>query len=154
MWQMWNDTDKNSMHNEIERSLNSRIPSIILFRILYLPVCCLIYGTIIEPLVLCGCESWPLTLREEHVKSVQECSRIEYWGRYLGLRGRLWKLYSGELHSLYFLQNITFVISRKEDEMGRARGMYWGRRNVCKVLVGPLWRPRHIWEDSITLDLY
>jgi len=28
------------------------------------------------------------------------------------------------------------------------------RRNVCKILVGPYWRPRHIWKVDIKMDLY
>ena len=38
------------------------------------------YKTIILPVVLCGCETWSLTLREEHGL------RIKYLQRYLGVR--------------------------------------------------------------------
>ena len=41
------------------------------------------YKTIILPVVLYDCETWSLTLREEHRL---RCSRIKYLGRYLGLR--------------------------------------------------------------------
>jgi hypothetical protein len=36
------------------------------FRVFCLPACCLIYKTIILPVVFCGCETWSLTLKEEH----------------------------------------------------------------------------------------
>ena len=40
------------------------------------------YKTIILQVVLYDCETWSLTLREEH----RGCSRIKYSGRYLGPR--------------------------------------------------------------------
>ena len=44
------------------------------------------------PVVLYGCESWSLNLREEHVKS---------------FRGEWRKLYNSELHALYSSPNIN-----------------------------------------------
>ena len=41
------------------------------------------YKTIILPVIFCGCETWSLTLREEHMLRVFE---IENLGRYFGLR--------------------------------------------------------------------
>ena len=47
----------------------------------------------------------------------------------------------------------------KKNEMGGACSTYAERRSVYRVLVGksegkrPLWRPRHIWEDNIEIDL-
>ena len=43
------------------------------------------YKTIILPVVLYGCETWSLTLREEHRLRVFE-NKVAYLGRYLGLR--------------------------------------------------------------------
>jgi hypothetical protein len=42
------------------------------------------YRTIIFPVVLYGCETWSLTLREERRLRVFEKG---CWGEYLGLRG-------------------------------------------------------------------
>jgi hypothetical protein len=42
------------------------------------------YRTVVLPVVLYGCETWSLTLREECRLRVL---RMEYWGEYLGLRG-------------------------------------------------------------------
>jgi hypothetical protein len=46
------------------------MPAAIWFRIFYLSLCCLIYKTIIVSVVLCGCESCSLTLREESMLRV------------------------------------------------------------------------------------
>jgi hypothetical protein len=116
MWQMfWNDTNKNSMHNEIERSLNSRMPASVQFRIFYLPACCLVYRTIIVPLVPYGCESWPVTLREEHTLRLfkNRILRKTFGPKREKVTGGCQKLHSGELHGLYFLQNNIFVICSK-----------------------------------------
>jgi hypothetical protein len=62
-----------------------------------------IYKTIILPVVLYGCETWSLALREEHILSVFEGVVLR---RTLGLkRGEIiggWrKLHNEELHNLY-----------------------------------------------------
>jgi len=44
----------------------------------------MIYRTIILPVLLYGCETWSLTLREEHRLRVFE---NRFWGDYLDLRG-------------------------------------------------------------------
>jgi hypothetical protein len=83
-------TDGNFIHEEIKRRLNSGIGC-------YHSVRCLlssgllsrnikvkIYKTIILPVVLYGCETWSLTLREEHRLRVFENRILR---RILGLRG-------------------------------------------------------------------
>jgi hypothetical protein len=62
-----------------------------------------IYKTIILPVVLYGCETWSLTLREEHRLRVFE-NRV--LGRIFGptrdeVTGEWGKLHNGELHNLY-----------------------------------------------------
>ena len=47
-----------------------------------------IYRSIILPVVLYGCETWSLTLREERSWG---CLRIGCWGEYFALRGRRWQ---------------------------------------------------------------
>jgi hypothetical protein len=88
-----------------------------------------IYKTVIFPVVLYGCETWSLTLREEH---------------------RL---------SLYSSPNIVRMIkSRRMRWAGHVAGV-GERRGVYRVLVGTpkgrksLGRPRHRWEDNIKMDL-
>jgi hypothetical protein len=70
-----------------------------------------IYRTIILPVVLYGCETWSLTLREEHRLRVFESRVLR---RIFGPKmeeGRSWRnLHNDELHSLYSSPNIVRVI--------------------------------------------
>jgi hypothetical protein len=111
------------------------------------------YKTVILPVVLYGCETWSLTLREEH--RVFENTVLR---RIFGPKreeDRSWrKLHNYELHSLYSSQNIVRVIkSRRMRWAGHVARM--GGRDVYRVLVGrpegkrPLGRPRRRWEDNI-----
>jgi hypothetical protein len=65
-------TNQNSIQEEIKRRLNSgnacyhSVQKILTFRLLSANVKIRIYTTIILPLVLYGCGTWSLTLREEH----------------------------------------------------------------------------------------
>jgi hypothetical protein len=62
-----------------------------------------IYKTIILPVILYGCETWSLILREEHRVSVFE-NRIlrRIFGPERGeVTGQWWKLYGEELHNLH-----------------------------------------------------
>jgi hypothetical protein len=74
------------------------------------------HKTIILPFVLCGCETWPFTLREEHRLRVFE-NRVRR--RIFGperdeVKGEWRKLHSGELHNLYSSPNfIRWIKSRR-----------------------------------------
>jgi glycerol-3-phosphate O-acyltransferase len=65
-------TDQNCIHEEIKSRLNSgnayyhSVQSLLSSRLLSRKVKVKIYKTIILPVVLYGCETWSLTLREEH----------------------------------------------------------------------------------------
>jgi hypothetical protein len=68
-----------------------------------------IYGTVILPVVLYGCETWPLTLREKHRLGVFESRVLK---KIFGLQrdevtGGRRRLCNEELHDLYSLQNVT-----------------------------------------------
>jgi hypothetical protein len=110
--------------------------------------------------VLCGCETWSLTLREEHRLRVFE-NRVlrKIFGPKMEEDGSRRKLHNGELHSLYSSPNIVRVIkSRKMRWAGHMARMSVGR-GVYRVLVGrpegkrPLGRPRHKWENNIKMVL-
>ena len=116
------------------------------------------YRTIILPVVLCGCEAWSLTLREEHRMRVFE-SRVlrRIFGPNRVEVTRKWrKLTNEELNYLYTFTNIVRVIKSglrwagHVARMGERRGIYWG-------FVGkpegkrPLERPRHRREDNIKM---
>jgi hypothetical protein len=69
-------TDQNCIHEEIKSRLNSgnacyhSVQSLLSPRLLSRNVKVKIYKAIILPIVLYGCETWSLTLREEHRQSV------------------------------------------------------------------------------------
>jgi len=120
------------------------------------------YRTIILPVVLYGCETWSLTLREEHRLRVFEnrVLRRIFGPKRDEVTGEWRKLHNEELNNLYSSPNIVRVIKKiKKNEMGGACSAYGEGRGVCRVLVGkpegrrPLGRPRHRWEDNIRMDL-
>jgi hypothetical protein len=116
--------------------------------------------TIILPVVLYGCETWSLTLREEHRLKVFEnrvLTRI-FGPKRDEVAGERRKLHNEELHDLYSSPSIIRII--------KARRMRWAG-NVARTgekgnpyrLMGkpegrrPLGRPRRTWFDNIRMDL-
>jgi hypothetical protein len=92
-------TVQNCIHEEIKSRLNSgnacfhSVQSLLSSRLLSRNVKVKIYKTIILPVVLCGCETWSLTLREEHRLRAFENRVLR---RIFGP-----KLHSEELHNFY-----------------------------------------------------
>jgi hypothetical protein len=120
-----------------------------------------IYKTIILPVVLYGCETWSLTLREEHTPKVFEnrVLRKIFGPKRDEVTGDWRKLHNEELHGLYSSPSIVRVTKARRmrwaghvARMGEMRGAY-------NILVGrpegrrPLGRPRRRWEDNIKMDL-
>jgi hypothetical protein len=120
-----------------------------------------IHKTVILPVVLYGCETLSLTVREEHRLRVFENRVLR---RIFGPKrdeviGGWRKLHNEELHGLYSSPSIIKVIKARRmrwaghvAHMGEVRGAY-------NILVGrpegrrPLGRPRRRWEDNIKMDL-
>jgi hypothetical protein len=115
-----------------------------------------IYKTIIIPVVLYGCETGSLTLREECRLRVSE-NRVlrRIFGPKRDKVTEEWrKLHSGELHNMYSSpDNIRRIKSRRTRWVGHVARMGEGRK-VYRVLVGkpegksPLEKPRHRWMGS------
>ena len=120
-----------------------------------------IYRTVILPVVLYGCETWSLTLREERKLRVFENMMLR---RIFGptrdeVTGDWMRFHNEELNDLYSSPNIVQVIKSRRmrwaghvAHMGEERGAY-------RFLVGkpegkrPLGRPRRRWGDNIGMDL-
>ena len=97
-----------------------------------------IYRTIILPVVLYGCETWSLTLREEQRLRVFEnrVLRRIFGPKRDGVTGEWRKLHNKELNYLYSSPNIVQVIkSRRMRWAGHVARIEEGR-GVHKVLVG------------------
>jgi len=113
------------------------------------------------PVVLYGCETWSLTLREERRLRLFEnrVLRTIFGPKRVKVTREWRKLHNEELNDLYRSPNIVRVNkSRRMRWAGHVARMGEGR-GVYRVLVGknerqrPLGRPRHRWEDSIKMDL-
>ncbi|KAJ4452284.1 hypothetical protein ANN_03803 [Periplaneta americana] len=120
-----------------------------------------IYKTVILPVVLYGCETWTLTLREVQrlrvfenkvLRKIFEAKRDEVTGEWR-------KLHNTELHALYSSPDIIMNIKFRRLIWARHVARMGESRNAYRVLVGrpegkrPLGRPRRRWEDNIKMDL-
>ena len=68
------------------------------------------------PFVFCGCETWPLTLKEDHRLRVFE-NRVlkKIFGPKRYNVTRVWgKLHNAELYNLYFTSNFIRLIRSRE----------------------------------------
>jgi len=113
------------------------------------------------PVVLYGCETWSLTLREERKLRVFENKVLRriFGPRRDEVTGDWRRLHNEELNDLYSSPNIVLVIKSRRmrwtghvARMGEERGVY-------RVLVGKpegmrlMGRPRRRWVDNIRMDL-
>jgi hypothetical protein len=117
-------TNQNLIQEEIERRLNSgnacyhSVQNLLSSHLLSKNVKIRLYKTVILPVVLYGCETWSVTLREEHKLRVfvnMVLSRI-FGPKRDGVTGGWRKLHNEKLHDLHSLP--------------RRQGMWyeWGKR--------------------------
>jgi hypothetical protein len=129
-------TDQNCMQEEIKSRLNSgnacyhSVQSLLSSRLLSRNLKVKIYKTIILPVVLYGCESWSLILREENRLRVFENRVLR---RILGpkrdeVTGEWRELHNEELHILYSSLNIIRQIKSRRmrwtGHVGEERNVY------------------------------
>jgi hypothetical protein len=157
-------TNQNDIHDEIKSKLNSGNAycfsvNLLSSRLISKNLKIKIYKTVILPIVLYGCETWSLTLGEEHRLRVFENRVLRIFGPKREEGGSWRKLHNDELHDLYSSSNIVRVIkSRRMIGAGHVACMGEGR-GAYRFLVGrlegkrPLGRRRRRWEDNIKMDL-
>jgi hypothetical protein len=113
------------------------------------------------PVVLYGCETWSLTLREEHRLRVFEnrVLRRIFGPKRVEVTGEWRKLRNEELHNLYSSPDIIRQVKSRQMSWAGHVARMGEERKVYKVLVGkpegkrPLGSPRRRWEDGIRTDL-
>ncbi|KAJ4436759.1 hypothetical protein ANN_16891 [Periplaneta americana] len=121
----------------------------------------IIYKTVILPVLLYGCETWTLTLREEHRLRVFENKVLRkiFGAKRDEVTGEWRRLRNAELHALYSSPDIIRNIKSRRLRWARHVARMGESRNAYRVLVGrregkrPLGRPRRRWEDNIKFDL-
>jgi len=139
-------TNQNSIPEEIKSRLRSgnawyhSVQNLLSSRLLSKNLKINIYGTTILPVVLYGCETWSLTLREERRMRVFENMLLRriFGPRRDEVTGEWRRLHNEELNDLYSSPNIVRVIKSRRmrwtghvARMGEERGVY-------RVLVGKL----------------
>ena len=120
-----------------------------------------IHRTIILPIILNGCETWSLRLREERRLRVFEnrVLRRLFGPRKDDVTGERRKLHNEDLNDLYCSTNIIRVIKSRRMRWAEHVARMGDRRGVYRFLVGkhegkrPLGRPRRRWEDNIKMEL-
>jgi hypothetical protein len=116
---------------------------------------------IILPVVLYGCETWSLALREEHRLRVFEnrVLRRIFGPKRDEVTGEWRRLHKEELYDLYSSPNIIRVIKSRRMRWAVHAARTGEGRGAYRILVGrtegrrPLGRPRCRWENNIKVDL-
>jgi hypothetical protein len=145
-------TNQNDIHDEIKNGLNAEnacyysVQNLFSSRLISKTLKIKIYKTVILPVVLYGCETWSLTLREEHRLRVFE-NRVlrKIFGPKREEDGS-WRKLHNELHSLYSSPNIVRMIKSKRIRWtGHVARMGRGEVFTGFWLGGP--KVRDHWED-------
>jgi hypothetical protein len=119
------------------------------------------YRTIILPVVLYGCETWSLTLREEHRLRVFENRVLRgiFGPQGDEVTGEWRRLHNVELYDLYSSPNIIRVFKSRRMRWAEHVALIGERKDAYKVFVRrperkrQLGRPRRRRKDNIKMDL-
>jgi hypothetical protein len=159
--------NQNLIQEEIKRRLNSgnacyhSIQNLLSSRQLSKILKIRIYKTIILPVVLYGCKTWSLTLREEHRLRVFEgrVLRRIFGPKRDEVTAEWRKLHNEELRNLYSSPSIIRIIKSRRMRWAGHVAQIGEKRNAYRLLVGkpegkrPLGRLRRRWVDNIRMDL-
>jgi len=136
--------NQNSIQEEIKSRLRSgnacyhSVQNLLTSRLLSKNLKIKIYTTIILPVVLCGCETWSLTLWEERklrvfknmvLRRIFEPKRDEVTGEWR-------RMHNKELNDLYSSPNIVRVIKSRRMRWARHVARMGEEKGVYRVLVG------------------
>jgi len=160
-------TNQNYIQEEIKSRLKSgnacyySVQNLLSSRLLSKNLKIKMYRTIILPVVLHGCETWSLTLREERRLRVFEnrVLRSVFGSKRDEVTGEWRKLYNEELRDLYSLPSIVLVVKSRRMRWAGHMALMGEGKGVHRVLVGkpegkrPFGRPRRRLEDNIKMDL-
>ena len=143
----------NACSHSVQNPLSSRLLS----KNLKIKIC----RNIILPVVLYGCETWSLTLREERKLKVFEnmVLRRIFGPRRDEVTGEWRRLHNEELNDLNSSPNIVRVIKSRRMRWAGHVARMGEEREAYRILVGkpegkrPLGRPRRRWVDNIRMDL-
>jgi hypothetical protein len=111
--------------------------------------------------VLDGCETWSLTLREEHRLRVFEnrVLRRIFGPKRDEVMGEWRKLHNEELRDLYSSPSVIRIVKSRRMRWAAHIARMGEKKNAYSLLVGkpegkrPLGRPRCRWVDNIRMDL-
>jgi hypothetical protein len=130
---------------------NIQLPTVFHFSLPSKHINIKIFRIIILPVLLCGCKTWSLTLREEHRLRVSENSvPSKIFGRERReVTGEWMSLQKEELYDLYSTPNIIRVIKSRKVRWAGHVASAGDRIGAYRILVGrpegkrPLGIPRH-----------
>jgi hypothetical protein len=148
-------TDQNCINEEIKSRLNSgnvcyhSVQNLLSSRLLSSNVKVKICKTIVLPVVLYGCKTWSLTLREEHRLKVFEnrVLRIIFGPKRYGLTRDWRKLHNEEHHVLYSTNIIRQIKPRRMRGGGRAYGTHGMGEKCVQGFDGKTRRIVTIWKN-------
>jgi hypothetical protein len=153
--------NQNDIRDEIKNRLNSEnaccylVQNLLSSRLISKNLKIKIYKTVLFPIVLHRCETWSLTLGEEHrLRFFENRVLRKIFGQKWEEDGSWRRLHNDELHDVYYSLNIIRMIKSRRMRWGGHVARRGEGRGVYRVLVGrseckrPLGRSRHRWGEE------